>query len=142
VIAASDHTSTHISYGMLWVEDLTREGVMEALRARRSYGATDNILLDVRIGEHLNGSRLAHRGGPVAISISVHGTAPVARVVVFRNEAVVQTLTPGSVTVDTVYSDTPEPGPARYYVRVEQVDGNIAWSSPFWIDVIDGTAQP
>jgi hypothetical protein len=24
-------------------------------------------------------------------------------------------------------------GENRYYVRVEQVDGNMAWSSPVWV---------
>ena len=26
----------------------------------------------------------------------------------------------------------PDPGPGYYYVRAEQIDGNIAWSSPVW----------
>jgi len=33
--------------------------------------------------------------------------------------------------VDLVWADEAD-GPAFYYVRVEQIDGNIAWSSPIW----------
>ena len=33
------------------------------------------------------------------------------------------------------YTDRDEPRPGDYYyVRVRQVDGAVAWSSPFWVD--------
>ncbi len=32
------------------------------------------------------------------------------------------------------YTDSnPLPGENRYYVRLQQEDGNMAWSSPVWI---------
>jgi hypothetical protein len=27
------------------------------------------------------------------------------------------------------------PGENRYYLRIEQTDGNMAWSSPVWVKV-------
>jgi hypothetical protein len=36
------------------------------------------------------------------------------------------------MTVD--YADTsPRPGENYYYVRVQQIDRNLAWSSPIWV---------
>lgn len=132
VIAASDHTSTHVSYGMLWVSDFSREGVMEALRARRTYGATDNILLDVRVGDHLMGERFEW-SGPVALRVRVRGTDDIARIAVFRNEEIVYEVPATGRDADAVWEDDALDEPARYYVRVEQTDGNVAWSSPMWI---------
>ena len=47
--AASDHLSTHISYACTISPDGTRKGLLDAMRARHSYGATDNIVLDYRL---------------------------------------------------------------------------------------------
>ena len=51
-IASSDHFSTHISFAMVYTEEPTREAIFEAIKKRRTYGATDNIILEVRMGEH------------------------------------------------------------------------------------------
>ncbi len=36
-------------------EDNTRQAIIDAFKKRHSYAATDNILLDVRSGDHLMG---------------------------------------------------------------------------------------
>ena len=68
----------------VYASELTREGVWEALRARRCYATTgQRILLDVRVAGHPMGSdcRLSE---PPEISVQVHGTAPIERVDIFR----------------------------------------------------------
>ena len=55
VIASSDHFSTHISYAMVYTDDATRQGILDAIRKRHTYGATDNIILEVRMGDHFMG---------------------------------------------------------------------------------------
>ena len=54
-IASSDHWSTHISYAMVFTEQPNREAIFDAIKKRRTYGATDNIILDCRMGEHFMG---------------------------------------------------------------------------------------
>ena len=40
-----------------------------------------------------------------------------------------------SYTVEKSFKDLPiEPGNNYYYVRVSQVDGQMAWSSPVWVN--------
>jgi hypothetical protein len=34
----------------------------------------------------------------------------------------------------------PLKGENRYYLRIEQVDGNMAWSSPLWVTYAGGVA--
>ncbi len=135
VIASSDHHSTHYSYAMVYAENPTREGVLDAIRLRHTYGATDNILLDVRMGPHFMGDEF-RAAKPLPIRVKVRGTGDIARVRLIRGGRVIYTREPGKQEVEFTYSDTDEAahrGTQFYYVRVEQIDGQIAWSSPIWV---------
>ncbi len=135
VQASSDHGSTHLSYSMIYVERPTREGLLDAIRQRHMYGATDNILLDFRMGRAFMGDEITAAAVP-PLEITVRGTAPVAKVVVVRNNRYIYTAEPRQPEVKLSYRD---PGAGKgthyYYVRVEQADGQLAWSSPIWIQV-------
>jgi hypothetical protein len=132
--ASSDHVSTHLSYGMVLTDDVSRQGIIDAFKKRHCYAATDNILLDVRCGDHLMGDAFEQNKRPT-IDIRVAGTGPVAKVHVLRNNEYVYTGEPKKQDVTLRYTDTDAPaGKASfYYVRVEQADGNLAWSSPLWV---------
>src|SRR5262249_50496776 len=132
--ASSDHVSTHWSYGIVLAESNTRQAIIDAFKQRHSYAATDNILLDVRSGEHLMGDIFTIDRAP-ARSIKVVGTGPVARVHVIRDDAYAMTTEPGAASASLTYTDDDaRPGETHYYyVRVEQADANLAWSSPMWI---------
>lgn len=132
--ASSDHISTHMSYCNVWVNSATREGVMEAFRKRRVYGATENILADVRCGEHFMGEEFT-TNEPPAISVKLWGTGAFARVHIIRNGEYVYTAEPGVKDVEFEWRDhAPERGKTScYYVRGEQADGELVWVSPFWI---------
>ena len=49
--------------------------ILDAFRRRHCYAATDNIIMDVRSGEHLMGDEF-DADGPVKLKVLVHGTAP------------------------------------------------------------------
>jgi hypothetical protein len=91
-IASSDHFSTHISYANLLVPDgvTTRDDIQEALRARRSYASTDNIIVDFRAGPAVQGEILSASESP-ALRIHVVGTAPLLRVDLIKNNRVIFT---------------------------------------------------
>ena len=137
-IASSDHLSTHISYACLIAERLTREGLMEAIRARRAYGATDNIVLDVRFvgsgGEHLMGEIFAS-SQPVRIQATILGTGIIKRVDLIKDNRVLYSVEPGQTTfrLDFADGDAADSGESYYYIRVLQEDGEIAWGSPAWV---------
>ena len=57
-IASSDHWSTHISCAMFYTGEPARESIFEAIKKRRTYGATDNIVLDYRMGDSFMGEAL------------------------------------------------------------------------------------
>src|SRR5262249_22211036 len=138
--SSSDHVSTHVSYAVVLAEEPTREGLLSAFKKRHCYAAQDNILLDVRCGDHLMGDAFTTDARPT-LDIRVTGTAPVARVEIVRQvgratPAYVYSTEPNRPDVSLRWTDeAAEPGETSlYYVRVAQADGKLAWASPFWVE--------
>jgi hypothetical protein len=133
--ASSDHVSTHISYACVLAEEFSRKGLIEGMKKRHSYAATDNIVLDVRMGA------LGMMGDEVTtakpgLDVVVLGTGPIDRVDIIRNGEVVHTEKP---TKDEARFHWDDPAPPKddkvsyYYVRVVQKDQQMAWGSPIWV---------
>ena len=131
--ASSDHISTHISYAMRLADGPHRKAILDAFKQRHCYGATDNIVLDVRMGDHLMGDDFASPR-PLPLAVRVFGTAPIRQVDVISNQKYVYTTraqqTRGRPPLPR---HRPHPGLRYYYVRVEQTDGQLAWASPLWL---------
>jgi hypothetical protein len=132
--SSSDHVSTHMSYGVPFVEEVSRQGIIEAFKKRHSYAATDNIILVVRSGDHLMGDEFETSERPT-LSIEAYGTAPIAKMHIVRDNKYIDTTEPGERDIERTFTDMDaEPNKTSYYyVRVEQDDGNLAWASPMWI---------
>jgi hypothetical protein len=132
--SSSDHWSTHISYFMVLAERHDRRAILDAVKRRHVYGATDNIIVDVRCGAHIQGDELKTGEAP-ALQIHVQGTRDLAKIEVLRDSEVVATLRPQGQGYATLWTDPqPLPGTHYYYVRVLQRDDELAWSSPIWIE--------
>jgi len=137
VQASSDHISTHISYSCVISEEGSREGLMDAMRRRHVYAATDNIILDVRMqdgeGEYLQGDAFTASGTP-RLRVKVIGTRPIKDIQVIKDNRFVYSRQPDLPEAEFVFTDTDtQAGQSYYYVRLRQKDGQIAWSSPLWV---------
>lgn len=153
--ASSDHISTHMSYCNVWVKEPTREAVVEGMKKRHVYGATDNIIADVRCGEHVMGDDFTLTRPPT-IHVKLIGTAPFAEVVVCKDDVYVYSTQPNSKVVEFEWADNDvQPGKTSYYyirgtqvgetqtktvksaanqdVQVEINNGEVVWVSPMWI---------
>ena len=134
VFASSDHISQHVSYGGVYTEDFSREGIIKAFNERRTIAATDKIYVEFSCNGHPLGS-IFETGEKPRLKISVDGTADLKRITLVRNEDNYQVFDQvDSHTFATEWTDESPLTDAenRYYLRVEQVDGNMAWSSPVW----------
>jgi hypothetical protein len=135
VWANSDHISTHTSYGGVYVKEFTREGIIEGLNARRTIAATDKIFVEFTCNDYLLGTEIQVKGRP-SLAFKVDGTAEIKRVTLVRNEQNYKQWEPKTKKFETSYTDdAPNAGENRYYIRVEQADGSMAWSSPVWVQV-------
>jgi hypothetical protein len=132
--SSSDHISTHVSYCCVLAEEFSRKGLVEAMKKRHTYAATDNIVLDVRLGGHIMGDEV--RTAEPKLDVVVLGTGPIETVEILRNGAVVHTEKPKGEEARFAWRD---PAPLKrdkasyYYVRVRQKDGQMAWASPIWV---------
>jgi len=136
VFASSDHISTHTSFGGVYVEEFTREGIIHGFKARRTVAATDKIFIELSCGEHLMGEVFETRVKPV-LRYRVLGTAPLKRLTIVRNESDLHVVEPKEKEVIGDWTDpSPAEGENRYYLRIEQTDGNMAWSSPMWVTFV------
>ncbi len=136
VQASSDHVGTHDSYACVLVpadKPIRRQDLIDAMKLRHTYAATDNIILDMRIGDHIMGDAFETAERP-AIRAKVIGTVPIERVVLIKNNEVVYTVEPGTKEADFLFRDqSAAVGESYYYMRAEQSDGSLAWGSPIWV---------
>ncbi|MCB9708711.1 MAG: CehA/McbA family metallohydrolase [Myxococcales bacterium] len=108
----------------------TRKSVLEALRQRRCYATSGTkIVLDVRADGHPMGSLLTSRG-PVQVKVRARGTAAIARIVLIGPDGEL-----AGIASQKAYAELDAMLDAPFfYARVEQVDGEMAWSSPIFIE--------
>lgn len=135
VFASSDHISTHTSFGGVYVEEFTREGIIAGFQARRTVAATDKVFVELSCEDHPMGGIFETSKNPV-LTYRVLGTAPVRRVTIVRNESDLHVIGSTEKEIAGEWTDpSPVRGENRYYLRIEQADGNMAWSSPMWVTV-------
>lgn len=134
--SSSDHGSTHISYCVFWVEEPTRDAMLDAARKRRVYGATDNILAEFFCEGHFMGEEFSLDKRPT-FKVRLAGTAPFAKVYVIKDGKYAYTRECSEPEVAFEWTDAEaKPGSTSYYyVRGEQADGELVWASPMWITI-------
>ena len=134
VFASSDHISQHASYGGVYCKDFTREGIIEGMDNRRTIAATDKIYLNFTCNEKPLGSFINTEKAP-NFWVKVDGTSDFKRITIVRNEKDWKHFNEfeGKVFEKTFSDPKMLDGENRYYVRVIQRDGNMAWSSPVWV---------
>ncbi len=140
LLANSDHESTHQSYACVWAPELANKPILNAIKQRLTYAATDNIIVqfEARIGDGpplKMGSETATSESP-EFRIRATAPRPVASVEIIRSGEVVYSLDPQTPEVRISYrdADAPQSGSSHYHVRLVLDDGQIAWSTPIWID--------
>ena len=141
IIASSDHGQTHQARAGVYVDDrpggptrFTRQGILDALKARRAFGATVAVAVQVSIAGHLLGEEFTVAEAP-AIEARMVAPEPIARLDVVRDNRFVYTTRPNKRQAAFTFQDVDlKPGQsAYYYVRAEIGANDVAWSSPLWV---------
>jgi len=135
VIASPDHGGG-CGKAAVWAEELSRASIIEAIRARRTYGTTaPRLVLDVRVNGHMMGEKVREpAGGRVEVKIRARAPSRITTVEVCRNGEFIYVHEADDREVDLTFLDaSPPAGRVYYYVRVFQQDYEIAWSSPVWL---------
>ncbi len=139
VQGSSDHISTHTSYTMIYTPSAERGDILESMRARHAYAATDNIIIDytaeAAAGQtYLMGDAFKAAAAP-NLKFRIIGTDVITEVDIIKDQTFVYHSKPNAKTVEFTFRDTETSArESYYYVRIQQRDRNLAWSSPIWVD--------
>ncbi|NPV07620.1 MAG: CehA/McbA family metallohydrolase [Anaerolineae bacterium] len=120
----------------VWALGLTREHIFRALWDRRVYATTnERIFLRVRVGGAPMGSEITwERSREIPIEMEAASSLPFSHLEVVSNgdDVLGQPLDASEVS----WSAQLPAGslPRYYYVRLTRADGEMAWSSPVWVE--------
>jgi hypothetical protein len=116
--------------------DVTREGVLEALRKRRCYATSGaKIALWFEVDGRPMGEEVI-AGYEVPFRVSAVATEPIMKLnLITNNGQEIPLESEGSIAdVHGTLPPPPDNGFSYYFVRLIQEDGETAWSSPIWLD--------
>ncbi|MFH1322035.1 MAG: DUF3604 domain-containing protein [Bacteroidota bacterium] len=123
----------------VFARELTRKGIWEALQNRRTFATTgERIVLVLEVANAFMGEVThMHSAEEIEIEGRVVGTSPIEKISIIRNGTVLkEIMVRGETNHSFQLKDEPlPPGEYYYYLRVKQVDGEMAWSSPVWVKV-------
>ncbi len=119
-------------------DELSREGVLEALRARRVYATNGpRMLLRVALGSHRMGESVpVGPGGRLSDRLFVHVVAetPLVSLELVRSGKLEDGVMIDGKLEAMLDREVHELAPGEYvYVRAIQKDGGAAWSSPIYV---------
>lgn len=139
-------------------KDHNRASLFEALYNRSCYATTGaRIIITFSLAGAPMGSEVTTADKPGCLvnrhlAGTVAGTAKLKLVEIIRNGKVIKTFKPTDYWLDYVFDDMEplakvtinakdkKPPFVFYYIRVTQADGNMAWSSPIWLDHVPTVA--
>ncbi|MBI1354169.1 MAG: hypothetical protein GC160_07470 [Acidobacteria bacterium] len=123
-----------------YVDDVSREGVFDAVRSKRVFASTGaRVLIDFRVNGAFLGDQIeAEKGKPLKLEVRVEGDGPLDVVEIVKDHKVIHASSGSGATAQFEYLDQSGPradGKASYlYLRVRQKDEQYAWASPIWVD--------
>ena len=147
IVASSDHGQTHQARACLFVEDVpnasgevvdakgfTREGIIDALRARRTFGSTTAVSMQVSVNDRPLGEEITVNTVPT-IKANVVSPAPITALAVVRDARFIYTIEPKDAQAGFEFQDLDlKPGQSSYYyIRALIGENDVAWSSPVWV---------
>ncbi len=147
-VASSDHQSSFGAFAGVWVDELSRAGVFDALHGRLAFGSTVPASVWMEWGGHPMGTSAQAPPGPQPLEVTVDGFDRAVNLVRLIVDGVEDTVwisgssRPGGSTriVAPFVVDVPAHGSRFAYARIEFADGELAWTSPVRLgDGADGS---
>jgi hypothetical protein len=117
----------------IYTESLDRASLLEAMKQRRTF-ATNGIrpFFEVFIDETFMGGELPESSTEHTLRIRYEATAPIERIDLIRSGRVAA-IEGGEALSLEIERTIPRLQPSEFhYVRIIQVDGGVAWSSPIF----------
>jgi len=136
LVCNSDGHKGHVGMNGLtavFARSLDAASILDAYRQRRVYGTTNARIRLVFTGNGSLMGSVVPNTARKTLGIDVVGENALKKVELFRNAEPWRLIAPArrsNVCREDIVVD--DPAPSHWYVRVTQVDNQIAWSSPVW----------
>jgi len=131
------HFQYRTGYTAVITKELSRKAILDALCSRHCYATTgERIYLNFQINGQPMGSDLKITSPEkVNILIEVAGTNKFEKIEILKNNHIFYSCNPKEKMIKFLQctDEKLNEGTSYYYVRVRQVDGEMAWSSPIWV---------
>lgn len=138
-VAGSDsHQMEHGKEGGIlgaFMAENTSQALWNAIWNRKTYGTTGaRILLSFKMGDAFMGDEVKIEGKR-EFTCSAYAVNDIRKIEIIKNgEPVFTVASPDSLEVDFTFTDEGSSSTDYYYLRVEQEDDHIAWSSPIFVN--------
>lgn len=112
---------------------LTREHLWKAITQKSTYAISgERIFLDISCNGMMMGSEMVKKGDFI-LKVRCHGTEILDRIDLISGEYLIRSWYPGALDYSTELQLYSHDIPGDWlYMRVHQVDGSYAWTTPFW----------
>ncbi|WP_105615478.1 DUF3604 domain-containing protein [Vallitalea okinawensis] len=121
----------------VYADDLTREGIYNALKGRHTFGTTgDRIRLEFRVNGYLMGSDLGSMSGNVELTAKIFGTDLIDYIYIVKDGKEIKRYEGTGKDMEINWRDSSEnigEGHHYYYVGVRQMNDQMAWASPVFL---------
>jgi hypothetical protein len=119
-------------------DTLTKEAVLHALKARRTFAVevnpkSDRMGLLYQCDGHWMGEMFETAADTIHFDITIWAGNNFVSVELLRNGTQIDYTSPGSNYAEWHPEDEPPFGESYYLVRAQQTDGDYLWSSPIWV---------
>lgn len=129
-------------------DSLTKPQILAALRNRRTYAfmaspASDRIsVTEFTANGHWLGDAFAEANSEVELRISAHAQTPFLSVQLYKNYKLLAIEFVDSDRFEWSFADQDAYGENHYFAKLVQQDGDIAWTSPIWVNAPGSTQAP
>ncbi|MFN8179831.1 MAG: FlgD immunoglobulin-like domain containing protein [bacterium] len=131
----------------IWAPALTKADILQALAARRTFAMevsppTDRMQLQFTSEGHWMGSEFSTAADSVHFQAIASAETNLASLQLYRNGVFLKSIGAGGTSATWSTFDTPGPGDFWYVMKLNQADGDHAWSSPVWIHSTSSFSLP
>ena len=141
-VSFSDHGSTHNSWAAVWAPGEDRDALFDGLYQRRTYAASDEIVIKTTADGHFPGEEFSSSRAPV-IRADIAAPDTILRVDVVRDGRYIYSIRPDRKTASFSFRDSDaKAGRTYYYLRVFQRDTEnpsgdpqVGWTSPWYVEI-------
>lgn len=118
----------------VWTKELTREAIFKALWNRHVFATTNvRIYLEFSVCGAPMGSVIKSTNTR-PINVRAVSESPIATIDIVRNGEDWRSIELNVCDANLKIEDTDAALPAWYYARIIRDDGQMAWSSPVWVE--------